>query len=129
MRDQPLIVRVRQYRALKHEQWEGHCNRCGLCCHEKTISGSQVWYDMDSWCRFYDPETRTCTVYAQRFSKEVRCRSVNLFRAMFASYLPPTCGYVQWAVAHHLRFAPYRRIHYCSEDPDPDSPPHDARPC
>ena len=88
------------------------CHECGLCCHEKTIIGDQIIFDLDSWCVFFDPATRKCTIYAERFALSNRCRKVDWKKAMFASYLPPTCGYVEWAASKHLRFAPYKRIRY-----------------
>jgi len=114
-----LFGMIRQRRV---EQWESHCNRCGLCCHEKTLIGNEVIYDLDSWCEHYDPETKLCRIYAKRLTEHSRCKAVTLRRAMFSSYLPPTCGYVQWAQSHHLRWAPYRRIRYVrnGDDSDPD---------
>lgn len=116
-----MMRTFKQYRDHRHEKWETHCTGCGLCCHEKTVIGHDVIYDLNAWCEHYDPETHTCKVYAQRFSAQIRCRSVNHFRAMFAVYLPPTCGYVQWAKSHYLRFAPYRRIHYVKDESESDS--------
>ena len=110
-----MIRPVQWYRNMKQERtqkWDSHCSRCGLCCHEKTIIGKEVVYDLDQWCEHFDPITRTCRVYAKRLTEHVRCRPVTVFRAMFATYLPPECGYVRWAEQHHLRLAPYRRIHY-----------------
>jgi len=93
-------------------KWEERCHRCGLCCHEKVIIGDQVIYNLDSYCEYYDPQTRLCTIYLERLEKSARCRRVNRFRAMFASYLPETCAYVQWARSHHIRFAPKRHIRF-----------------
>lgn len=85
--------------------WEQRCHRCGLCCHEKALYGHTLVVDLDSWCEFYDPKTKQCTVYAERFMHSVRCKKMTRFRAMFASYLPPSCGYVEWAQKKRLRFA------------------------
>ncbi|MGM0432708.1 MAG: hypothetical protein ACQEQU_08340 [Spirochaetota bacterium] len=105
--------------------WEDRCRRCGVCCHEKTIRGNEVVYDLDSWCEFYDPQTKRCRVYSRRLVEQVRCRRITRFRAMFSSYLPPECGYVQWASSRHLRFAPHRRIRYThSGDADEDDSYH-----
>ncbi len=92
--------------------WEGKCRRCGLCCHEKAIYGRQLVIDLDSWCEFFDPATRQCTIYHKRFAQSNRCRRVTRLCAMFASYLPPECGYVQWAKAKHIRMAFPRKIRF-----------------
>lgn len=92
--------------------WEEKCSRCGLCCHEKVIIGSQVIYNLDAYCEYYDPKTHQCTIYLERLERNSRCRRITRFRAMFASYLPDTCAYVQWARSHHLRFAIPRHIRF-----------------
>ena len=94
------------------KSWEDKCLRCGLCCHEKTITGNTVVYDLDSYCEHYDPKTHQCNIYFEQLEKELRCRRVTRFKAMFASYLPESCAYVQWAKQRHLRFAIHRQIHY-----------------
>ncbi len=110
----------KQLKDLKEDRWENHCHQCGMCCHEKTIVGKDIIYNLDQWCEHYDPETKLCRIYAKRLTEHARCKSVNIYRAMFASYLPPTCGYVEWAQKNHLRFAPYRRIQYVRESSDED---------
>jgi uncharacterized cysteine cluster protein YcgN (CxxCxxCC family) len=106
------------------KSWEDKCHRCGLCCHEKVIVGDSVVYDLDSYCPHYDPKTHQCTIYLQRLEIEQRCRRVTRFKAMFASYLPETCAYVQEARRLHLRFAPKRTIHFArsSLSSDDDAP-------
>lgn len=89
---------------MKKDAWEKLCSGCGLCCHEKVITENLLLIDTSSACEFYDSESRLCTVYDRRFEKCPRCLKMTLFRAMFADYLPPTCGYVRWARAHHIRF-------------------------
>ncbi len=37
-------------------KWESKCSRCGLCCHEKVVSGNTLVIDLDSRCEFYDPK-------------------------------------------------------------------------
>lgn len=96
--------------------WENMCLKCGLCCHEKVIIGDNVIYDLDSYCQHFDIKTKECKIYFERLEKESRCRRVNLFRAMFAPYLPESCAYVQWARKKHLRFAPKRHIHFTHQD-------------
>ncbi|MCK5156034.1 MAG: hypothetical protein KAQ69_06340 [Spirochaetales bacterium] len=90
---------------LHSRNWEQVCTKCGLCCHEKTVSSRSVTYHLETPCVMLDPETNLCRVYDNRFREHPRCRSVNLFRAMFSTYLPQECAYVQWAKKHHMRFA------------------------
>ena len=92
--------------------WQNTCKQCGLCCHEKVIIGHNVIYDMDSYCQYYDPASHQCTIYLDRLEIEQRCKRVTRFKAMFASYLPDTCAYVEKARSKHLRFAPKRTIHF-----------------
>ncbi|MFA6689151.1 MAG: hypothetical protein ACOX6K_06525 [Sphaerochaetaceae bacterium] len=90
--------------------WEAKCRYCGLCCHEKALFGRQLVIDLDSWCEYFDPVTKSCRIYHERFAQSNRCRKVSVWKAMFASYLPPDCGYVQWARALHIRMAFPRRL-------------------
>ncbi len=87
------------------KKWEEMCERCGLCCHEKLIYDDEIVFDLSSACEYLDKETNLCTVYEDRFKVCKRCNKVNLFRAMFAPYLPLSCAYVRWAKEHHIRFA------------------------
>lgn len=92
--------------------WEKLCNRCGLCCYSKTVEDDRVVYHMDHPCRDLDAEQSLCRVYDTRFSDNPECKKMTLFKAMFAPYLPPTCGYVQWAKKRGIRFARSLRIVY-----------------
>jgi uncharacterized cysteine cluster protein YcgN (CxxCxxCC family) len=106
-----------------HTNWEKTCTKCGLCCHEKAVYGHILVIDLDSWCEFFDPKTKQCTVYAERFVKSTRCRKVNYLRAMFSSYLPESCAYVQWAAENHIRFSPNRMLRLIhSKNCPPDDP-------
>lgn len=96
----------------KKPSWESKCHCCGLCCHEKAIYGRELVIDLDSWCEHFDPVSRQCKIYYERFAQSNRCRKVSVWKAMFASYLPSECGYVQWARALHIRMAFPRRIRY-----------------
>lgn len=84
--------------------WEDICERCSLCCYEKTVWDDALVVDLSQPCEFLDTETHLCTVYDHRFKACLRCRRVHPFRAMFSNALPPTCGYVKWAEKFHLRF-------------------------
>ena len=78
-----------------HGSWESLCRRCGLCCYEKEERDGGVFIDYDSPCRFLDESTRLCTVYESRFKRCSDCRKMTIFHALFVSYLPRECGYVQ----------------------------------
>ncbi|MCH3917879.1 MAG: hypothetical protein LKE40_10615 [Spirochaetia bacterium] len=85
--------------------WDDKCRRCGLCCHEKILYEGELVIDLDAPCRFYDSQTNCCSVYKDRFVSCAECHKVTVLRAMFAAYLPESCGYVQWARSRHIRFA------------------------
>ena len=85
--------------------WDSHCQQCGLCCYVKTRTQHQVVYFLDAPCEFLDAGTQLCRVYHARFRENPDCRKMTLWKAMWAAYLPETCGYVQWARRHRIRFA------------------------
>ena len=62
-------------------------------------------HELDSPCAFLDDDGR-CSVYEERFARCPSCRKMTLFRAVFATWLPPQCAYVQWARRHHIRLSP-----------------------
>lgn len=101
--------------------WENKCQKCGLCCHEKVRYGRELVFDLDSWCEFFDPATRSCSVYFERFKKSTRCKPVTKLKAMCATYLPDECAYVKWARARHIRLAFPRRIRFIHSRSDSDS--------
>ncbi len=101
-------------------KWENTCNRCGLCCHEKVIAGDSVVYNLDAPCPHFDTTTHQCRIYDDRLKMYQECRRVTRFTAMFSSYLPDTCAYVQEAKRRHLRFAPKRTIYFARSQTDGD---------
>lgn len=106
-------------RSRRRAYWDRLCNQCGTCCHEKYVLHKEILYLTDSPCRFLDTDTNLCTIYQHRYTENRQCRPVSLFKAMFASYLPDHCGYVQWAKQWRIRFAGRRKFSYI---PEPDSP-------
>lgn len=90
---------------MNKRKWEAICKRCGLCCHEKLLYDDKILYFVNCPCEYLDKKKRICSVYENRFKVCKECRKVNLFRAMFASYLPSCCAYVKWAKRYHIRFA------------------------
>lgn len=105
--------------------WESKCLKCGLCCHQKTVTTDQVIYDLSDHCEHFDPKTKLCKIYLTRLEETSYCKRVTRFKAMFASYLPDSCGYVEWARSKGLRFAKRKPFYYiggdrgCSCDEDP----------
>ena len=65
--------------------------------------------ELDSPCAFLDDDGR-CSVYEERFARCPSCRKMTLFRAVFATWLPPQCAYVQWARRHHIRLSPRHEL-------------------
>ncbi|MGE4453102.1 MAG: hypothetical protein AB7D92_01090 [Sphaerochaeta sp.] len=108
-------------------KWENKCHKCGLCCHEKAVYGRELVIDLDSWCEYFDPTTKQCTIYAERFTQSHRCKKMTPLRAMFASYLHENCAYVQWARRYHIRFAKKRILRFIHSKtcPDEDSDEND----
>jgi len=92
--------------------WESLCKRCGLCCYSKTVEEDRVVYHMDMPCRDLDTDTSRCRIYETRFKDNPTCRKMTLLKAMLAPYLPPSCGYVEWAQRKGIRFARKLRIVY-----------------
>jgi hypothetical protein len=87
--------------ASRRDRWESVCRMCGLCCYEKEWRGGTIVTNYRAPCRFLDEASRLCTVYDRRFRECPECRKMTIFHALFASYLPPECAYVQ-------RFRPWR---------------------
>ena len=77
------------------KRWEALCRRCGQCCYEKERTPQGLIVLPDRPCEFLDTGTRLCRVYADRFRLCPRCRRMTLLKALFLSYLPADCGYVQ----------------------------------
>lgn len=78
----------------RQENWDSICLKCGQCCYEKDIRRGKVITDYSAPCEFLDVKTGKCSVYNCRFKKSKDCQKMNLFRALFARYIPDTCNYV-----------------------------------
>ena len=83
--------------------WDSLCKRCGICCYEKRWTPGGYVTRMDAPCRYLDVTTKLCTVYENRFRVCRECRKMTIFHALFTTYLPETCGYVE-------RFRIWRRF-------------------
>lgn len=73
------------------EKREALCRRCGGCCYEKVRFGEQVVIT-DIPCPFLDLATNLCTVYPERFRRQLRCSSAD--DSIRAGGLPGDCPYV-----------------------------------
>jgi uncharacterized cysteine cluster protein YcgN (CxxCxxCC family) len=76
-------------------RWEAICRRCGRCCFEKAIRDGVTVVNYRAPCRFLDRASGLCTVYNSRFRRCSECRRMTVFHALFAPYLPESCGYVR----------------------------------
>jgi uncharacterized protein len=95
---QPSLPRAAAWRGrlpLRSTAWESICLRCGLCCYEKEVAGSLIVTNYSKPCHFLDTSTHMCTVYDTRFAVCANCRRMTLWHALFVSWLPKSCGYVQ----------------------------------
>ena len=80
----------------KLKNWEGLCHRCGLCCYEKVRQSDGSWVlDKSKPCPWLNESTLLCRIYEKRLKVYPRCRKVRLMHALFAPYLPSSCGYVR----------------------------------
>ena len=78
------------------KNWDGLCVHCGQCCYSRSFSAAgEIVIDHTKPCEFLEEETLLCSVFENRFRECSRCKSVNLFRALFNPLLPPNCAYAQ----------------------------------
>lgn len=76
--------------------WDGVCDRCGLCCYERTVEDDgAVGIDFSRPCEFLDEDTMLCRTYETRFDACEGCRRLTPLTALFGKHLPPTCAYVR----------------------------------
>jgi uncharacterized cysteine cluster protein YcgN (CxxCxxCC family) len=72
--------------------WEAKCRRCARCCYEKIDYEGTIYYT-DIPCEKLDPESRRCTVYAER--EKLRPGCVQLTPEIVGrGFLPADCPYV-----------------------------------
>lgn len=103
-RDTSRRYSIKKKSEIRRERWEQLCKGCGVCCYEKKFSFTMGYYtDFSSPCRYLDEQTRRCTVYEKRFEVCKECKKMTIFHALFADFLPHSCGYVE-------RFRIWRRF-------------------
>jgi uncharacterized cysteine cluster protein YcgN (CxxCxxCC family) len=99
-----MLSRIRAWMRRRRERWDSICKQCGMCCYEKSITRTgEVIVRLNAPCRYLDPDTKRCTVYENRFAVCKDCKKLRFYHALFASYLPANCGYVE-------RFRIWRRL-------------------
>lgn len=78
------------------KDWDSLCNHCGKCCYLRYVDKNKnVIIDYNFPCGYLDTNTKTCSVYDERFKRCEYCGKVNLFTALFSPTLPKDCGYVK----------------------------------
>jgi len=83
--------------------WEQICNRCGLCCFEKTISKQNRVIITPIPCRFLDLHTRECKVYHKRFTVGEDCQQLTPEIVATVNWLPEECAYKKWHLNQEQR--------------------------
>jgi len=79
----------------KKEKWEALCKHCGSCCYKKEVYENHLITDSNEPCKYFNTDINICIVYENRFKICRECRKMTIFHALFSSYLPDTCGYVE----------------------------------
>ena len=89
-----LFKKIYIWKKKRNRIWDSYCNHCGLCCYEKKYKNGVYEIDLSSPCTFLN-ENKECNVYKNRFKVCGNCSKLTIFHALFTSYLPDSCGYVQ----------------------------------
>ena len=87
---------IEDLRIKRKEQWASFCKQCGICCYQKKFDFLHGYFtDFTSPCRYLDTVKKTCRVYNDRFKVCRACSKMTILHALFADFLPSTCGYVE----------------------------------
>lgn len=78
---------------MTQQEWENLCNRCGLCCFEKTIDTNNHVTTTRIPCRFLDLFSRECKVYHKRFEVGEDCQKLTPELVAQVNWLPEECAY------------------------------------
>lgn len=73
--------------------WEEACNRCGLCCFEKTTDQKGQFVATKVPCRHLDIVSRECRVYHKRLDVGEGCVKLTPEVVRQAEWLPEGCAY------------------------------------
>jgi uncharacterized cysteine cluster protein YcgN (CxxCxxCC family) len=79
-------------RELPLEVWEALCTKCGKCCAEKVEIDGKI-YISKQYCRFFDPATKLCKVYENRFQAEPDCSDIE--SGIPLGLFPADCPYIK----------------------------------
>lgn len=78
------------------EEWEALCDKCGICCYRKIITGFLWWKKIRNTriaCDLLDTKSCCCKNYENRFSLQSDCLKLNRGNVEEFSWLPETCAY------------------------------------
>jgi len=79
---------------LDDDQWEQLCDGCGQCCLIKLQDEeTQRIFATDVVCRFLNPDSGCCSVYAERAIKKPECFVIERGNLLHYSWLPASCAY------------------------------------
>lgn len=68
------------------------CKKCGRCCYRKMIINNVIVFT-NSYCKYYNPDTKLCKDYNNRFNLGVSCLCID--EAIKNKALPSDCPYVE----------------------------------
>ena len=74
-------------------EWDKLCNRCGLCCFEKSVDLQGRFVTTRIPCRHLDIISRECRVYHKRLDVGEGCVKLTPEVVKQADWLPDTCAY------------------------------------
>ena len=83
----------KRWQQMSDEAWEAVCERCGRCCHERTLGPDQELVAWGPPCAYLDDETGLCVAYEGRFSLDADCKKVTPRTLRRPHLLPPGCAY------------------------------------
>jgi len=80
--------------SLSNSEWEQLCDGCGQCCLVKLqdVDTDEI-FATDVVCRFLNPDTGHCGVYAERTRKKPECFVIERDNNEHYSWLPNSCAY------------------------------------
>ena len=79
---------------LSRSEWEQLCDGCGQCCLVKLQDDdTDEIFATDVVCRFLNPHSGHCSVYAERAIKKPECFVIERGNAEHMSWLPKSCAY------------------------------------
>jgi uncharacterized cysteine cluster protein YcgN (CxxCxxCC family) len=73
--------------------WEATCQRCGLCCFDKSVDRRGRFVTTRTACRHLDIVGRKCRVYEKRLDVGEGCIKLTPEIVAKADWLPEDCAY------------------------------------